>query len=862
LTRFYIVLTGLQNGRRRFPSLLSGATYPVLALLLASPLVLRAQTVPSPLVTSTTSLLLTGTVRDAQGQPLELVVVGLEGQPGGANTAADGTFRLPVIGSGEKAVVLVLRRLGYVQQRVPLRLPRDADKPLTIMLRLDTRTLGGVTVRGGSDAADQREQVSITRIDPRAAKEIPSAFGDFNAILKTLPGVTSNSELSSTYNVRGGNYDENLVYVNGFEIYRPFLVSQAQQEGLSFINPDLVSKVEFSAGGWQPKFGDKLSSVLNIDYKQPEKFAASLTGSLVGGSAHVEARSASGRVSYLAGVRYKNAQYVLSSLKQAQGGYNPTFYDAQGYVNIGLGPADNMQRTSLGLLGTISHNDYRFTPTTGQATFSTNTAQFTRLFIAYDGRERMQYDTYQGGLNLRHNFSDQFQAELLTSAVISREFEYRDVEAYYRLGEVNRDPKSPNYNKPGQVREIGSEFRHARNQLTARIFNVEVRGRYLPPGLSHTVRWGLKTGREHIDDTLDEYGFVDSADYVPDSRRTRLRTDLDLTSQRSQGYVQDSWALDTLRMLTYGVRAHYWDVNQQLVISPRVQYSQRSRRHSDRSFKAGVGVYYQPPFYRELRNQSLLAPGLETAGLNPELRAQKSYHFIVGKDIGFTGFNRPFRFSTEAYFKYLTDVIPYDVDNVRLRYLGKNNARAYAAGFDARLSGEFVKGAESWFSLGLLTTKEDLEGDSISTFDENGKQISRDPKGFLRRPQDQRLTLGVFFQDHLPDNPSVRGYVNAVFGTGLPFSPPGLSDYRGTNQLERQYFRVDLGFNKVVSLRTAPKPHLYSLESLWIGLEVLNVLGANNVAGYSYLQDVNGRTYSVPNYLSQRLVNLRVIARF
>ena len=834
----------------------------LLSLLVLSPQLSPAQTVP-PQSTPAAPIVLSGTVRDAQGEPLELVVVGIEGLPGAATTSAQGTFRLVVpAGALRGEFILVVRRLGYAPLRQSLRLPADAEKPLNLRLRLDTRALGSVTVRGRSDAADLREQVSLTQLEPRTAKEIPSPFGDFNAILKTLPGVTSNNELSSTYNVRGGNYDENLVYVNGFEVYRPFLVSQAQQEGLSFINPDLVGRVEFSAGGWQPKFGDKLSSVLNIDYKEPEKFAASLTASLVGGAAHAEARSRNGRVSYLAGVRYKNAQYVLSSLKEAQGGYNPTFYDAQAYVNIGLGPKDNLQRTSLGVLGTLSHNDYRFTPTTGQATFSTATNQFTRLFIAYDGRERMQYDTYQGGLNLRHNFTEALQTELLASAVLSREFEYRDVEANYSLGEINRDPKSKNYNQPVQVRDVGSQFLHARNQLTARIFNLELRGRYAPAQSSHLLRWGLKTGREHIDDTLDEYGFVDSADYVPESRRTRLRTDLNLTSQRSQGYVQDTWVLDSLCTLTYGVRAHYWDVNRQLVVSPRVQFSMRGRRYPNASFKAGAGLYYQPPFYRELRNESLVAPGRQTAQLNPELRAQKSYHFIVGEDIGFTGYGRPFRLSLEAYYKYLTDVIPYDVDNVRLRYLATNNAKAYAAGFDARLSGEFVKGAESWFSLGLLTTKEDLAGDSINTYNSDGQKTGRVPKGYLRRPQDQLLTLGVFFQDHLPDNPSVRGYVNTVFGTGLPFSPPGLSDYRGTDQLERQYFRVDLGFNKIINFHAAAKPHLYSPESLWLGLEILNVLGANNVAGYSYLQDVNGRTYSVPNYLSQRLVNLRVIARF
>ena len=837
-----------------------------LVLLLFVPVAARAQ-MPAPVRTapgSAATVLVTGTLRDADGQPLELAAVGVEGQPGGANTTAAGTFSLPVrVPASGLAAVLVVRRLGYLPLRLPLRLPADAAQALRLVMRPDPKALGGVRVTARSDQADTREQVSVTRIDPRAAKEIPSPFGDFNAILKTLPGVVSNNELSSTYNVRGGNYDENLVYVNGFEIYRPFLVTSAQQEGLSFINPDLVKQVEFSSGGWQPKYGDKLASVLSVDYKTPDKFAASLTGSLVGGAAHAEARSANGRVSYLTGVRYKNAQYVLNSLRQAQGGYNPTFYDGQAFVSIGLGKKDDLQRTTLGLLGVVAHNDYRFSPETGQATFSTGTNQFTRVFIAYDGRERMQFDTYQSGLNLKHDFSSRLQMELLGSALVSRESEFRDVEAAYTFAEINRDPTSLDFNQAVRQRNIGSQFKHSRNFLTARIFTAETRGRWLP-GAAHTVRWGAKVGREKISDTLDEYSFADSADFVPDERRLRLRSDLGLLSIRSQGFVQDTWTLDSLRTLTYGARAHYWTTNGQVVVSPRVQFSQISRQHPNRSFKAAVGVYYQPPFYRELRDQQTTRLGVQQAFLNPALRAQKSYHFIVGKEISFRQYGRPFKFSAEAYYKYLTDVVPYDVDNVRLRYFAKNSARAYAAGFDARVSGEFVKGAESWFSLGVLTTRENVAGDSANVVDGTGNVTGRQPKGYIRRPQDQRLNVGVFFQDHLPNNPSVRGYVNLVFGTGLPFSPPNQPDLRGTEALVTSYKRVDLGFSKVIGLKNneAPKAHFYNFESLWLGLEILNVLAANNVAGYSYLQDVNGVTYSVPSYLSQRVVNLRLIARF
>jgi hypothetical protein len=827
-------------------------------LPVAGPVLAQQAPVPAALAQATvlTGTVLTGTVRDAQGQPLELVVVGLEGQPGGATTDAQGNFTLRLLRSVSGPAVLVARRLGYQTLRQPLRLPEAASQPLRLALQVDARALGSVTVRARAAGADQREQASLVQLDPQTAKVLPSAFGDFNAILKTLPGVVSNNELTSTYNVRGGNYDENLLYVNGFEVYRPFLVTQAQQEGLSFINPDLVQKVDFSTGGWQPKYGDKLSSVLDVQYKEPEKFEASATASLVGGALHAEARSANGRVSYLAGVRYKNAQYVFNALKQNQGQYNPTFYDGQAYVNIGLGKQDNLQKTSLGILGVVAHNDYRFVPVSGQVTFSTALNQVARVNIYYDGRERMQYDTYQTGLDLRHNFHPGLQVDLLASALSTREFEFRDVEAAYTFADVNRDPTSPDFNQAVRQRNIGSSFNHARNDLTARVYTGELRGRWNPGGDplgAHTVRFGVKMGRESIHDQLDEYSFADSADYVPDARRTRLSADLTLLSTRTQGYVQHTWQIDSLKTLTYGVRAHYWTENQQLVISPRLQFSSRDRRHPERSWKLATGVYAQPPFYRELRNLQ--------GQLNPELRAQKSLHLVVGRQVEVHLMNRPFRLNTEAYYKYLTDVIPYEVDNVRLRYYATNQATAYAAGFETRLSGEFVKGVESWLSLGLLTTSE--KGDTTATYDpQTNKRTGYQTLGYIRRPQDQRLTASIFFQDHLPDNPSVRGYVNLVFGTGLPFSPPGLPQYRGDNALTSAYQRVDIGFSKVVSLRATPKTHPASLESLWLSLEILNILGANNVAGYSYLQDVNGRTYAVPSYLSQRVVNLRAIARF
>ncbi|MFD2787319.1 TonB-dependent receptor [Hymenobacter rubripertinctus] len=838
---------------------LLGSPVPAGALVLLAGVAARpalAQVSPAARV------LVAGVVRDAAGQPLEQVIVGVEGQPGGTSTDERGRFSLSVARPpGGKAPVLVLRRLGYRTERVTLSL--DQPRELELTLQEDSRALDNVTVRGRTDATDTREQVSILQLEPRTAKEIPSPFGDFSAVLKTLPGVASTNELTSTYSVRGGNYEENLIYVNGFEVYRPFLVTTAQQEGLSFVNPDLVNKIEFSTGGWQPKFGDKLSSVLNIEYKQPVKFGGSATASLVGGSAHVEAASPSQRVSYLAGVRYKNATYVFNSLQQQQGGYNPTFYDGQSLITLALGPKDNLERTTVGIFNTFAHNDFRFNPKSGETTFNTGAAQATRLYIGYEGRERMQYDTYQGGLRLGHAVRPNLRLELLGGLLYSREFEYRDVEAGYQIAEINRDPKVGAFGADLNRRGVGSLFKHSRNTLEARIATLETRGTWTP-GYRSTVRWGVKAGRERIQDALNEYSFADSADYVPEARRTRLVSNLDLESTRTQGFLQHTIRFDSLRTLTYGARASYWTVNRQTTFSPRVQYAFTSARNPRLSWKAAVGVYHQPPFYRELRYQTG-APQSQEGTLNLDLRAQRSVHFIVGNELRFRSWDRPFRFTGEAYYKYLTDVVPYDIDNVRLRYQATNNAKAYAAGFDARVSGEFIPGTESWFSLGLLTTRENLVGDSLTTFDAAGNATGRVPKGYIRRPSDQRLNFGIFLQDNLPGNPSVKGYVNLVFGTGLPFSPPDAPDLRGTSKLTRAYKRADLGFTKVLGLRTETERaagRRVQVQNLWMSLEILNVLGADNLAGYNYVQDLNGRTYGVPNFLSQRLVNLRVIARF
>lgn len=784
-----------------------------------------------------------GTVLDQNRQSLEMATVGVQGLTLGVQTDAQGRYSLKVPIAED--LVLVVRFLGYKQQERSVRLEAGQELELDFVLEADPQQLRQVDVRGKRED-DTREQVSVTKLDPTLTKTLPSAFGDFNMILATLPGVTSNNELSSTYSVRGGNYDENLVYVNGIEIYRPFLISAAQQEGLSFINPDLVANVEFSSGGWQPKYGDKLSSVLNIEYKRPTSFAGSVTGSLTGGAIHLEEASKNKRISYLMGLRHKNSRYMLQGL-QVDGEYRPTFTDGQVYLSFDLGREP--ERTTLGLLGSYARNNFRVEPEGRTTTFGTRQAPL-RLLVAYEGQENMEYDTYQVGANLRHQVSEELLTEFIISGVHSLEREFRDIEALYRLCDVNTLGR----NDKGEClrnRGIGSQFDHARNALKALVLAAESRNTWRLSARS-TVLAGAKASLERINDRLAEYGFVDSSDYV--TMAYQLDSELNLHTQRYNGYVQHTYELDSLRTITYGIRASYWSYNNELTITPRVQYSFITRHNPDLSFKAAVGLYYQPPFYRELRNFQ--------GELNPDLKAQRSLHAVIGSDYLFKAWDRDFKLTTEAYYKHMTNVVPYDLDNVRLRYYGQNNAKAYAAGFDVRVNGEFIKGAESWLSLGMMQTQENVQGDSTLVYNSSGEITGSKDRGYLRRPTDQLVNIGVFFQDHLPDNPTIRMYLNAVYGSGLPFGPPNRPDFRNAFS-GKSYKRVDIGFSKLIALGDdLTERKKLSLESLWIGLEVLNIIDAQNRISYSYVTDVNNLTYAIPNFLTGRRVNLRFIARF
>lgn len=765
---------------------------------------------------------LQGKITNTQGKPLSYASIAVMNTQTGTYADSLGNYRLLV--PAEQNFICIAQFVGHEPKKIPLRLSKNQVFTLNIRLKADSSNLAEVTIKGNKLPS---EQVSVFEIPPKSLKTLPTPFGEFNKILATLPGVVNNSELSSSYSVRGGNFDENLVYVNNIEVYRPFLVRAGQQEGLSFINPDLVQKVKFSAGGWQSKYGDKMSSALVIDYKNPKAWAGSVSWGLLGGTAHIEGVTNNKKLSFVAGVRHKNSQYLLNTLPTS-GEYLPRFTDVQALFRYQFSP-----NTSLEWLTAYAKNNYLVRPAARQTTFGTLSQPF-RLLVAFEGQETMQYALLQNALKLTHHFSKRLRTEWLVSGMTTREREFVNVEGGYRLCDVVPDPTT-NTNRCVAERSVGTIYEYSRNRLQANIISAATRNSWNIDD-NHLLEFGGRYNSENINDILDEYSFIDSAGYATPS--AAVNNQLELKSHRFSGYIQHSFNIQDMHTINYGVRVGYWNINKELLISPRLQYAFTPRWEKPTVFKASVGVYQQPPFYRELRDRD--------GNLNLDLKAQRSLHIIGGVERSFQLGERKFKWTAEAYYKYIDNVIPYDVDNVRIRYFAKNNATAFATGLDLRISGDFVKGAESWFSLGLMNVREDVEGDGV---------------GYIRRPTDQRLTFAAYFEDHLPNNPTFRAYVNMIYGTGLPFGPPNNEQYRAALK-GRAYRRIDVGFSKVISFDNIQIGNARILKSLWIGLEILNVLAAENTISYNWITDTNNMQYAIPNTLSTRFLNLRLIGNF
>ena len=755
------------------------------------------------------------------GNPLPEANIFLAGTSLGTNTDSLGRYRLSV--PANRQITIVFRFVGYDSIFFDLQLNENETRTLNTSLREAVQVLKTVNIVSEST----RRESSVVTISPRSAGVLPSPFGDFTKILTMLPGVVSNSELSTGYSVRGGNFDENLVYVNGIRIYRPFLARAGRQEGLSFVNTDLVKEARFYAGGWQSNFGNKLSSVLDVTYKIPDKIKGSVTLGLLGGSAYLEGATSERRLQYLIGARHKRAQYLLNTL-DVNGEFIPTFTDIQTYVNLNAGK-QHPEQTQIGLLFSYAQNRYHVIPKTRETEFGTFSSAL-RFLVAFEGQESLNYDTWQSGISLLHRLSNDFSIKFTVSVVKSFEKEYSDVEGGYRLCDVDKNPASSSFNECVSIRGIGTEFFHARNTLESTLLMADVKGGYALNSKNY-FEFGLDYSFNDFDDYLEEYAFVDSADF------SEIKNQVLITNQTvanmTGGFVQHSVRTGQSGELVYGFRFSYRDMNKQWLFSPRMQYSLQPAWNSDYVFKAAVGLYQQQPLYRELRNFNGV--------VNRNVKAQQSLHVIAGLDHNFLFWLRPFKWTAELYYKYLWDVIPYDVDNIRIRYYGENLAVAYAAGMDIRISGEFIPGTESWFSLGLLTTREDL---------------SNDERGFVRRPSDQHLTVSVFFEDHLPDNPSMRVNLGFIYGSGLPFGPPGNLENRSVFNGD-SYQRVDIGFSKIFFLTRASR-----LESIWLSLEVLNLFGIENTISYTWIQELSGNFIAVPNTLTNRFFNIKLTFRF
>ena len=821
-----------------------------------------------------------GRITDDNNQPLGLVNIAIKGQPGGAVTDDDGTFALKI--PANRDLVLAISSIGYATQWVNLNLNAGKRYELKRKLKSVATELPDFIVEDR-----QIRATNLSPIDPKLAGMIPSASGGIEALLKTLPGVSSNSELSSQYSVRGGNYDENLVYVNDVEIYRPFLVRSGQQEGLSFLNSDMVASILFSAGGFEARYGDKLSSVLDIRYKRPTKTQGSVSASLLGASLHLEGSSRDRKLMYLMGFRQKSNQYILKGL-ETKGDYKPSFTDLQGMLLYEVN-----SKLEFSFLGNYARNSYSLEPTDRTTSFGTiNEALQLRVF--FEGEEVDRFNNYMGAFTSTYRPRKDLSLKMIVSAFQTRESETFDILGQYWIGELETDQGSENFGQALDTRGVGSYLNHARNYLHATVLNVEHRG--IHERDSKTFQWGVKYQRELIDDRLNEWNMNDSAGYtlpysggipgMPGNQFNQsdiilqdvVRTHIILNSNRISGFAQFNDVKDIgFGQFGYnlGLRANYWDLNEQLVVSPRGGVSLKPSWKTDILFRVTAGVYHQPPFYRELRAMD--------GTINKNVKAQTSYHIVAASDLNFRAWGRPFKFVGEAYYKYLTNLIPYEVDNVRIRYFADNMAKGYATGIDFKVNGEFVKGIESWASLSLMQTREDIEGDFYTDY-YNSEGIIIVPgftinsaivdsvtteRGFMPRPTDQLMTFGLFFQDYLPRNPTFKMHLNLLFGTGIPFSPPGEARVRNTQRMP-SFRRVDIGFSKQIigdassARKPGSKPALWRkyINNIWISAEVLNLLQVNNTISYTWVKDVNNRQYGVPNYLTPRQLNVKISIEF
>ncbi len=783
---------------------------------------------------------ISGTINSIENEAIEYVNLAVKGTPLGTTTDKNGRFELTV--PANQKITIQFSFIGFETDSVQLFLKPGEQKEINLSLKQASRELSSIEIKDQQIRAN-----TFTRIDPKTVTFIPTVNASVEDLIKTMPGVSSHNELSSQYSVRGGNYDENLVFVNDIEVNRPFLVRSGQQEGQSFLNPDLVSGISFSAGGFDAKYGDKMSSVLDIRYRKPTAFAGSFDVSLLGANAHLEGLIGK-KLSYLLGVRYKSNSYILKSM-DTKGNYKPRFFDVQGMLNY-----DISKKWELSIFGTYTNNSYKLIPETRETSFGTRDTAY-KIKIYFDGQEVDHYENWLTALTLTYKPIQNLRLKIITSIYQTSEAETYDISGEYWLSKLESDQNSDESGQITEILGVGASLEHARNYLDGTVFSIEHRGSWEKN--KSMMAWGLKYEHDYFNNVMNEWELQDSAGYSlprpgdslgviypphdPLLLTNVVKVHFNLNTNRYSGFLQDTWTFKNSSndiSVTAGLRAIYYDYNNQLCLNPRASISLKPHWKKETVFRLSAGYYSQPPTFREMTDL--------TGNLVTSLKAQTAINVIAGSDLYFRAWGRPFKFVAEVYYKYIQNLIPYEVDNMQIRYYGTNDAHGYATGIDFRVNGEFVKGAESWASLSIMKTEEYFQG------------------SWIPRPTDQRINLAIFFQDYIPKFPTWKANLTLIYGTGLPFGAPNSPR---KDQILRipAYRRVDIGLSKqLIGERTkfSARNPLRVFTSMWVSLEVFNLLQISNTVSYIWVKDITGRGLSVPNYLTPRTFNLKLITTF
>ncbi|WP_369049171.1 carboxypeptidase regulatory-like domain-containing protein [Tenacibaculum sp. UWU-22] len=792
-----------------------------------------------------------GVVVNEFNNPIENVAITYLDQGTTTNKKGEYQFTIPLL----KTVKVTFTHLSYktITQKFTARSTRTFN--FNAVLLVKNKELKEILIKN-----QEKEAQGITKIDVKKAVNLIGANAGVENVLMTLPGVNNTNELSTQYNVRGGNFDENLVYVNGIEVYRPFLIRSGQQEGLSFINPHLIQNINFSAGGFQSKYGDKLSSVLDITYRKPTEFKAQLDLSLLGISATVENQLFNNKLSAILGIRYRNNSLFVNH-KQTEVNFKPRFVDLQAYLSYKFN-----KQFSLNFLANTSVNDYNYKPLTRRTRFGTLVNPL-ELVVFYKGQEKDTYRTLFGALSADFKVNENVKIISTVSNFNTQEQEYFDIAASYNLGEVNTSVGSENFGEVQFYNGVGSQLNHARNDLDALISNVQIRA-VLKNG---TNQWeaGVKYQNENNKDRIREWEMIDSIGFAirppnknilnhqpyepftgPIEPFKNIRKTNQVVIDRLSGFVQFSRKTDWKNhqiWMNLGARAQRWVVTNntltttpQLIFSPRAQFAIKPDWKKDMLFRISGGWYSQPPFYKELRD--------DNGHVNLAVKAQKSIHVVLGNDYSFSMWERPFKLTAEAYYKNLFDVNAYTVDNVRIRYKADNTSVAYAYGIDLRLNGEFVPGNDSWVSLGFLKTEE-----------------NNNNRGYIARPTDQRIKLGILFQDYVPNLPDLKAHLNLVYNTGVPGGAPAYADsYQYQNRL-KDYSRADVGISYIFkdASKQSTINFFNSFKEFTLGLEIFNLFDMQNAITNTWVRDsYSKRQYGIPNYMTGRVLNCKISMKF